>query len=731
MSEKAPITAQNLLDGFDEAKKGEEAYVSEAYRTEKGRIAGVEDFSDQARQQLQEQAAYEAYMNKFANLSDDEITARRESIQKGLDNLSTLNANIDAVESGARLDSIDRDIMDFPDLPDEANPGKARKELKFMRNLAIDIAKLKDKHVDESRADRDVQALADKEDALSQRLADFESSLEGGYKIRYDDEIKDLLNRIIELSSSSFAEVKVSPPVDEDEPTPADPDKKDNPTEEEKRLARVAQLRGMSTDDLKKMYAAAYGEKAAEEITDLEELRKLDDEELLRLDARASEEQAKRNADEAEAVKGRAKDVKEYWEKGRKQDLYNRLIDVYRGADKEELKEILIAVYGEEAVLNPAKQKRKRTGWQKISPLAPKGGMNIKAMTKVDDQEALDLMYDAVKGGYRPDVNEISESEVAFMLAEMNAEAIAAEDSLTSEQKRNRDILHHFNNLDDDQMIELMRTMHGEEMVVDNSSKALQRKIARLRSMSDEEKTTYLRTAVDEKNFKLIAETAPQADPEQQTDGYEKNERNQWLINYYREIANNDPKELANLLRKVAGRRSYNKGYKSGEMTVESARLYNDASVLDIMESALDKKYKFVTPMPDFDATSAPISDQPRPQGRVASPNRRPGMRDADVDADEVVSSPADGSATEVIDTSDPRTEPIPIVVQPQPRKKLVERMRDRLRNRGESPDRGNATAGIAKTAVRSFVSGFQSGRERARRNNEEDQTDQQQRRTS
>jgi hypothetical protein len=519
-------------------------------------------------------------------------------------------------------------------------------------------------------------------------------------------------------------------PASPEAPTPADPDKKDDPTEEEKRLARVAQLRGMSTDDLKKMYAAAYGEKAAEEITDLEELRKLDDEELLRLDARASEEQAKRNADEAEAAKGRVKEVKEYWEKGRKQDLYNRLIDVYRGADKEELKEILIAVYGEEAVLNPAKQKRKRTGWQKISPLAPKGGMNIKAMTKVDDQEALDLMYDAVKGGYRPDVNEISESEVAFMLAEMNAEAITAEDSLTSEQKRNRDILHHFNNLDDDQMIELMRTMHGEEMVVDNSGKTLQRKIARLRGMSDEEKTTYLRTAVDEKNFKLIAETAPQADPEQQAGGYEKNERNQWLINYYREIANNDPKELANLLRKVAGRRSYNKGYKSGEMTVESARLYNDASVLDIMESALDKKYKFVTPMPDFDATSAPISDQPRPQGRVASPNRRPGMRDADVDADEVVSSPADGSATEVIDTSDPRTEPIPIVVQPQPRKTLTQRMRDRLRNRGENPDRGNAVAGIARTALGSVTNTYRNGRERIRRNNE-DQTDQRQRRTS
>lgn len=188
-------TAQSLLDGFDEAKKSEAAYVNEAYRMDDGRIAGVNSFGEDARKQLEDQAAYESYMNKFANRTDAEVELSRESardnILRGIDDNIDMNNHIDDVEAGNRLDYIERSIMNHQDK-------EVRLKLKFMRNLALEVAKLKKTEVTEDRADRDSQLLIDREDALAERLADFESS----YVI--DAELEDILSRIIELTDGEF-----------------------------------------------------------------------------------------------------------------------------------------------------------------------------------------------------------------------------------------------------------------------------------------------------------------------------------------------------------------------------------------------------------------------------------------------------------------------------------------------------------------------------------------------
>lgn len=121
MSEKFS-TAQSRLDSFDDAQRAkEQADYADAVYGE----AGVTKFDDESRQLLEDQATYEAYMEKFAH-----------------DNRDSLDRHIDAVDSGEVQSNVD---------------ARARR----MNMMAQHIAELKDNGGDED-------VIADKEAKLEE-----------------------------------------------------------------------------------------------------------------------------------------------------------------------------------------------------------------------------------------------------------------------------------------------------------------------------------------------------------------------------------------------------------------------------------------------------------------------------------------------------------------------------------------------------------------------------------
>ena len=146
---------------------------------------------------------------------------------------------------GRSEEDVYEQALEQPDAVDRAieagNPG-----VRFMKGLAEQIAALRNQEINPDRADRDVQALKDKEDAFEARLADYEAS---------DDADPSVVERLMEIATTEAA-VEIE---EKQEAVPAGAER----AEIVGRLTRkdFADMRStISPEEMAKIYADAGGD---------------------------------------------------------------------------------------------------------------------------------------------------------------------------------------------------------------------------------------------------------------------------------------------------------------------------------------------------------------------------------------------------------------------------------------------------------------------------------------
>lgn len=170
MSEQAPFTpADERLRNWDANKAKHEA---QQYEAEMYGDAGTTDFSDHAKQRLQEAGEYESHLKQMQERGSEYNPA---------------DALLDAAENGEHQDAIDRAIAADP-------------TLRRMQRLATDVAELGSAKVTADNESRLSARLKDKEDKLAELLVKFndESTLSAGEK-------DDIINRIINSTDKGEA----------------------------------------------------------------------------------------------------------------------------------------------------------------------------------------------------------------------------------------------------------------------------------------------------------------------------------------------------------------------------------------------------------------------------------------------------------------------------------------------------------------------------------------------
>lgn len=166
MSEKAPnsspsSSASERLEAWDTNKS--QAATSDYYDIALGG-AGVTDFSDEARQRIQEQAAYDEYMQKFAPSGDEDVYRGRRDVVEGarLDVVAD-SKHMAEVDAGIRLDFIDRQIDSSP-------------KLRFALSLAKEVNKLYSETSGDSDNNAAYGRFTAKFDSLLKRLEEYSDS---------------------------------------------------------------------------------------------------------------------------------------------------------------------------------------------------------------------------------------------------------------------------------------------------------------------------------------------------------------------------------------------------------------------------------------------------------------------------------------------------------------------------------------------------------------------------
>lgn len=123
-----------------------------------------------------------------------ELLGRSQPGDARYEEAEAYDAHLKAMQ-GRSEEDVYNEATQQPDAVDRAIAAGSS-QVRFMKALAEQIAILRNKAIDADRADRDVQALKDKEDSFNDRLADYENS---------EDADPSVIDRLMELATAEQA----------------------------------------------------------------------------------------------------------------------------------------------------------------------------------------------------------------------------------------------------------------------------------------------------------------------------------------------------------------------------------------------------------------------------------------------------------------------------------------------------------------------------------------------
>lgn len=310
-------------------------------------------------------------------------------------------------KEGRTDDDVYNEAIKQPDAVDRAIAAGSS-QVRFMKALAEQIATLRNKAVDTDRADRDVQALKDKEDSFNDRLADYEDS---------EDADPSVIDRLMELATAEQAAAADNSGETGEQITNST-DFTSLPVEKQRELLRTLfgkeLVDQLSDADLAK-YAVASdkipGVEAAVAASNTEEEEKAassqegaDSEDGSDTGTDADTDHKVDSDSAAKASDEVLKEVHLTPEERKRRDLLN----LYRNASSDEMRRISEAAWGEKGM----------------------EGYDESMAYGVSDDEAVDIMQTAFDNGYRVAGQEASQDTEA---SDDDADAAEQQDSSDDE----------------------------------------------------------------------------------------------------------------------------------------------------------------------------------------------------------------------------------------------------------------------------------------------------------
>lgn len=322
-------------------------------------------------------------------------------------------------KEGRTDDDVYNEATKQPDAVDRAiaagNP-----QVRFMKALAEQIATLRNKAVDADRADRDVQALKDKEDSFNDRLADYENS---------EDADPSVIDRLMELATAEQAAAadnsgetgeQTTTPETEAEKPEADVDYKD--MTDEQKAEFLKDVKGLVYDNIGDAYRFGDKEAFAEQVKKLRdslmrdggiELNEADQvvHQALTETYEGIFDSNETPADkpDSDADNAASDELLEELQMTPEERKNRDLLNIYRNASEDERRRINEIAWGEN-LENPLE------------------GYDPEIARNISDDDAIELMRNAFENGYKLPIDAAADSDAEPQDDDSDAEQDSSDD---------------------------------------------------------------------------------------------------------------------------------------------------------------------------------------------------------------------------------------------------------------------------------------------------------------